>query len=675
MSGASDADFQRLRAAFHDVCELSDEARAQALRDWQQRDAAFAAQLQGLLGHLDADDLKPPAMDLPRFGAFQARECIGSGGMADVFRAERVGAEFAQTVALKRLRASRLDGLQQARFAQERQLLARLDHPNIARLIDGGIGEQGQAWLAMELVDGASWAEWAARTPGYAERLAVFRQVAEAVDYAHRHLVVHRDIKPSNLRLTREGVPKLLDFGIAKGLDDAAEELTQSGLRLLTWRYAAPEQILGQAATTATDIHALGVLLFELLSGESPHVEVTGKPQPWAERILHGPVRRLPARLPVHNAPTGWRRRALEALLARCLEKPPERRYASVSALLDDLHDLQHDRALRSGTGGFARQWRWRLWRHRRGLAVLAGLLLVAVLGVVSTLRQAQRAEQQAARAEARLSALLDVIGGAVPAEYSGHEPRSLDLLRAAATRLQQRHADDPLLLRQSLGDIGHALLNQGQAQAAVPVLRAALQAQAEETEPSASVRLSLLKLLAFSLDLPSQRSDLRAIASEVESLCRDPRVSDSQRIDVLGSVAGALSKQGDFDRAFEVLDTASASLGAAGIAPSAHENFLRQQAWVHLRAGQFDDAVRVFGQAVALIESQPDAFVPMRRAEAYALLAQAALGAGDKDAALSAWKQAWPEYQRAFPEGHPERERILAFGKQAEQGAHRSSP
>jgi tetratricopeptide (TPR) repeat protein len=145
--------------------------------------------------------------------------------------------------------------------------------------------------------------------------------------------------------------------------------------------------------------------------------------------------------------------------------------------------------------------------------------------------------------------------------------------------------------------------------------------------------------------------------------------VSDSQRIDVLGSVAGALSKQGDFDRAFELLDTASASLRATEIAPSARENFLRQQAWVYLRAEQFNDAVRVFSQAVAVIESQPEAFVAMRRAEAYALLAQAALGAGDNDTALSAWKQAWPEYQRAFPEGHPERERIWAFGKQAERG------
>jgi len=186
VSGAPNAAFQRLREAFHALCELSDEDREQALVDWQQRDAVFAAQLQGLLGHLNADDLQASAMTLPRFGAFQARECIGAGGMADVFRAEvfraeRVGAEFTQVVALKRLRASRLDGVQQARFAQERQLLARLDHPNIARLIDGGIGEQGQAWLAMELVDGASWAEWIARTPEYAARLAVFRQVADAV--------------------------------------------------------------------------------------------------------------------------------------------------------------------------------------------------------------------------------------------------------------------------------------------------------------------------------------------------------------------------------------------------------------------------------------------------------------------------------------------------------------
>ncbi|MBK9493474.1 MAG: serine/threonine protein kinase [Xanthomonadales bacterium] len=675
MSGVSNNAFGQLRVAFHALCDLPEEARAQAMADWWQRDAALAAQLQGLLAHLDAKDLHAPGADLPRFGPFQARECIGSGGMADVFRAERVSGDFDQVVALKRLRASRLDGAQQARFAQERKLLARLDHPNIARLIDGGIGDEGQAWLAMELVDGASWAEWIARTPGYAERLAVFRQVAEAVDYAHRHLVVHRDIKPSNIRLTRDGLPKLLDFGIAKGLDEDAEELTQSGQRLLTWRYAAPEQILGQAATTATDIHGLGVLLFELLSSESPHGETTGAGVPWAARILQGPTRRLPGQLALLNAPRSWQRRGLEALLARCLEKAPERRYPSVAALLDDLDDLQHERVLRSGTGGFARQWRWRVWRHRRALGVATVVLLVAVIGVVSTLRQAQRAEQQAARAEARLSALLDVIGGAVPTEYSGHEPRTVDLLLAAATRLQQRHADDPLLLRQSLGDIGHALLNQGHSEAAVPVLRAALQAQSSERDASPAVRLSLLKLLAFTLELPTQRSALRALAGEAQALSSDSRVSASQRMDVLGSVAGALSKQGDFDLAFALLDQAGPAQDAGDIQVSARENFLRQKGWVALRAEQFRSAMTAFVEAVSVIESQSEDFVPMRRAEAYALLAQAALGAGDHAAALSAWKQAWPEYQRAFPEGHVERELVWAIGKQAEGGTGTPRP
>lgn len=673
MSTVSSEAFARLRSAFHDLCELPQDARAQALADWHQRDAALAASLQDLLANLHDEDLSAPRVRLPRFGPFQACECIGSGGMAEVFRAERVSGDFAQVVALKRLHASRLDVAQQARFAQERALLARLDHPHIARLIDGGVGDDGQLWLAMELVDGSAWQEWVARDPSFDERLAVFRQVAEAVDYAHRHLVVHRDIKPSNVRLTRDGVPKLLDFGIAKGLDEAAEELTQSGQRLLTWRYAAPEQILGQATTTATDIHALGVLLFELLSGQSPHAEVTGTTTPWAERILQGPVRRLPARLPLRNAPRGWQRRALEAVLARCLEKVPEHRYASVAALLDDLQDLQSGRALRSGTGGFARQWRWRLWRHRRALAVASAVLLVAALGVMGTWRQAQRAEQQAARAEARLSALLDVIGGAVPTEFSGHESRTVDLLIAAATRLQQRHADDPVLLRQSLGDIGHALLNQGYSEAAVPVLRAALQAQNEERDGTPEVRLSLLKLLAFALELPTQRSALRTLADEARALSADDRVSASQRIDVLGSVAGALSKQGDFELAFTVLDQAERSLRAGELLPSAHENFLRQKGWVALRAQQFPRAKATFMEALSVIASQPDQFVPMRRAEAYALLAEAALGADDPTRAMSAWQEAWPEYQRAFPEGHPDREAIRLLGEQVTQAAPHS--
>ncbi len=213
-----------------------------------------------------------------RIGAYRIERLLGRGGMGRVFLAVRDDGEFEQRVALKLLRPELIDNLTRRRFLEERSVLARLLHPHIARLYDGGLGPNGQPWYAMEYIDGAPLTEWCdARQLGIAARMDLFRKVCDAVDYAHQHLVIHRDIKPGNILVDADGNPKLLDFGIAKLLAqrDAA---TRGDTRLMTPEYAAPEQLRGEPVSTATDVYALGVVLFELLTGLRPF------PDPLASR-------------------------------------------------------------------------------------------------------------------------------------------------------------------------------------------------------------------------------------------------------------------------------------------------------------------------------------------------------------------------------------------------------
>jgi tRNA A-37 threonylcarbamoyl transferase component Bud32 len=223
------------------------------------------------------------------FGRYRIIREIGRGGMGTVFLAERSDGEFEQRVALKVVRRSFADTELARRFRRERQILASLNHPNIARLFDGGVSEDGEPFLAMEYVEGLRIDEYAdARGLSTGERLRLFRKVCAAVQYAHQNLVIHRDIKPSNILVTADGVPKLLDFGIAKLLDSDAEgdgAQTVTELRVMTPEYASPEQVRGQGVTTATDVYSLGVVLYELLTGCRPYSVKSRKPDEVARAI------------------------------------------------------------------------------------------------------------------------------------------------------------------------------------------------------------------------------------------------------------------------------------------------------------------------------------------------------------------------------------------------------
>ena len=295
--------WQRLTDVFHAAVALESAERGAFLADTCAGDPALREEVERLLAaHERAGDfIESPAVAIQgaraeaddsaagrRIGPYRVAREIGRGGMGTVYLAERADGHFEQRVAIKLIKRGMDTDLVLSRFRAERQILASLDHPNIARLLDGGTTDDGRPYFVMEYIEGQPIDEYAdARRLSVAERLDLFLQVCSAVAYAHRHLVIHRDIKPANILVTSDGMPKLLDFGIAKVLHADPDEATSTitGLRLLTPEYASPEQVEGRPATTASDIYSLGVVLYALLTGRSPYRVRSRAPQDIAESV------------------------------------------------------------------------------------------------------------------------------------------------------------------------------------------------------------------------------------------------------------------------------------------------------------------------------------------------------------------------------------------------------
>ena len=367
-----------------------------------------------------------------RIGAYELVARLGTGGMGEVYRARRADAQFVKEVAIKLVRGGYDTGFVLQRFKTERQILADLDHPNIARLLDGGTAEDGTPYLAMELVQGTRIDEYCdRRLLDVSARLELFLEVCAAVQYAHRHLVVHRDIKPSNLLVTDDGSPKLLDFGIAKILAGAAlPEATV--LNPMTPEYASPEQVRGDPISTATDVYSLGVVLYKLLCGHTPFSALARPAHEFARSILSDePLRPSVALyvLPSHAAqaaadpagiarcrassPEKLRRRLhgdLDNIVLKALRKEPEQRYGLVEELAADIR--RHLAGL--PVTAAKDSWRYRArkfaTRHRGAVAAAVLFSLIAITAVTAIVREARLAEQQArvadterARAQKRL--------------------------------------------------------------------------------------------------------------------------------------------------------------------------------------------------------------------------------------------------------------------------------
>jgi eukaryotic-like serine/threonine-protein kinase len=351
-----------------------------------------------------------------RIGAYDLVAELGRGGMGEVFAAVRADGHYDQRVALKLVRAGYATAGVVERFLAERQILAGLDHPNIARLVDGGTTDAGTPYLVMELVDGVPIDEFCeTRSLSVPERLQLFVQVCTAVQYAHQRLVIHRDIKPANILVTANGIPKLLDFGIAKMLDPAGNA-QETVLRPFTPEYASPEQVRGEPVSTASDVYALGMVLYRLLTARSPYHLESRSPGELAAAITNQEpdrpstaVMRSGSHPPAEQTPSSSRlqrqlRGDLDFILLKALRKEPDKRYTSAEQLAEDIRRHLDGRpvAARKGTwnyraGKFAR-------RHRTVVGAAAVVLVTLVGGIIVTGREARIAEAQRRRAEARFN-------------------------------------------------------------------------------------------------------------------------------------------------------------------------------------------------------------------------------------------------------------------------------
>ncbi len=493
--------WERLQELFHAAVQHAPPEREAFLAAACTDDPGLRAQVDRLLAAHERRGglIEHPAVETPdvwpdqgessaigrRFGAYGAVRELGRGGMGAVYLGERADGLFEQQVAIKVIKGGMDTAQVVARFRAERQILASLDHPNIARLLDGGTTEDGRPFFVMEYIDGQPIDLYAdAHALTVTRRLELFLRVAGAVSYAHQHLIVHRDIKPLNILVTAADVPKLLDFGIAKVLDTEAEDATGTvtGWRLLTPEYASPEQVEGRHATTVSDVYSLGVVLYELLTGRSPYRVKSRAPLDVAAAVRtaepdrpstavsgngdHEPGRRAgvtadrPAATSAGSTERLRRRLRgdLDTIVLTALRKEPQRRYQSVEQLADDIRRHLDGLPVRARPDTFRYRAGKFVRRNRVPLvaATLVGLALVG--GTVATAWQARQARAAQARAERRFSdvrkltnALLFDYHDAIK-DLRGATPVRERMVRDALSYLDglaREQAGDPALQRE----------------------------------------------------------------------------------------------------------------------------------------------------------------------------------------------------------------------------------
>jgi serine/threonine protein kinase/tetratricopeptide (TPR) repeat protein len=426
--------WQRVKQVLEQVVALDSAARRPYLDRACGEDLALRGEVESLLAsHEQAGTsfLQSPAValraDVPplstragrRVGVYQIIEEIGHGGMGEVYRAVRADGQYTKEVAVKLVRGGFDSRSVLERFFNERQILASLDHPNIGRLLDGGTTDDGIPYLAMELIEGTRIDSYCdEHRLSITERLQLFRQVCGAVQYAHQRLVIHRDIKPSNILVTKDGVPKLLDFGIAKILDPAGAGAETTLARPMTPEYASPEQIRGEAITTASDVYSLGVVLYQLLAGRSPYPKDTSSPHELARAVCDTqPARpstavfKPPAGQQVSSAregsPAKLRRRLagdLDNIVLMALRKEPQRRYATVEQLAEDIRRHLDGLPVTATKGSWSYRAGKFVSRHKTGVAAVTAAGLALTVGIAATLREARIASENQRKAEQRFN-------------------------------------------------------------------------------------------------------------------------------------------------------------------------------------------------------------------------------------------------------------------------------
>ena len=612
--------YRRLEDLFHAALDQGPEYLDSACAS----DPALRTEVDALLASYRSWSASlPPASTpvLPRFGAYQCDGILGSGGMGTVYRAHRDDGQFRHEVAIKVLRGSLRSEWYRERFLSERQILARLNHSNIARLLDGGMTGEGEPYLVMELIEGEPLDVWCdVRRLPLDGRLALFGQVLDAVDYAHRNLVVHRDLKPSNILVTNEGRPKLVDFGTSKLVE--ADALTTS-LHAVTPAYASPEQLRGEPAGVASDVFSTGVILYQLMTGAAPYGDsksITSALQRASGEITAAaPGTAVTADAAQLRGVSLDRMRKvltgdLAAIMLKALEPEPARRYGTAQALADDLTRYREGRPVLAKPP--SRLYRAAKFIRRNRVAVAVGTVFTMGLAAATavSLYQANVARQEARRAGQINTFLNDMLGAADPSWYNslrskGASVTLLDVVDEMRDRIGSYFGSDPVVeirLRRTIGRMYAVLSKHAEARAQLQI---ALQKElpvARANDPS----LGMLYVDLAGVEYRNQqateaeRDAASAIAILEKATGRQNREALMSAYNYLGVARSQNGKtfaeqEEPMRRALEI---GRELYGNEGPTPVN----LSVLATTNLKAGHFEEAEKYLAQGIALGDAQP---------------------------------------------------------------------
>ena len=665
------------------------EERARVLTEHCAGDDILRREVEALLQHEQRAEVflaKPPSTvaatliaergarrhDGERIGAYRILHEIGAGGMSRVYLGERVDGAFEQRVAVKLLRSNLDSDVDQRRFRAERQILATLNHPGIARLIDGGVTDDALPYLVLEFVDGMPIDAWcAARSLDVDHRLALFQTVAQATQHAHNNLIVHRDLKPTNILVGADGVVKLLDFGIAKLLDPdraSAQVPTRAGQHWMTPEYAAPEQIRGEPVTTLTDVYQLAVVLYQLVSGRLPF----GTPSTSRRQLENAVLYQAPPPPSSVVASGGASiagpslaalghvaRRGLDAIILKGLAKDPAHRYASATAFAEDVQRFRDGLPVLAAAG--SRAYRIRLFVRRQARGVAAAAVVVVLIAAAGLWERAlrSRAESETHKATAVVQYLVNVFDVADP--YAPPDPRlgettARAILDRGAGRIDSVLAGQPDVQAELRSVIGRVYGNLGLFSRAAPMLQRALDQQrtlhGRASVEAARAEDQLGVVLVQQQQLDRAEPLLRAALAQRRAFLGNRDTATALSLDHLGEL---LQERNDYDAAIlalrEALDVRRSVLGDTDLAVARSMDQLGLAYW---SKGNYVAAESLYRSALVIDARRLGDDHPTTAAVVQNLAQLKQLQGGQTDEAIALYRKALAAKRKSLGDAHP---------------------
>jgi serine/threonine protein kinase/Flp pilus assembly protein TadD len=638
----------QVESVFVEALEHSPETRSEFLDQACAADSELRVEVESLLGsHQEADrmlespafifaksvlktDFSGPIGVGSRVGAYRLERKVDEGGMGAVYLAFRADDQFKQKVAIKLIRYGFDTNDVRRRFRHERQILANLVHPHIARLLDGGTAEDGRPYFVMEYVEGVSITKYCREHKlSFSDRLNLFRTVCGAVHYAHQNLVIHRDIKPGNVLVDDQGKPKLLDFGIAKLLaDDPELDQTVTMLGAMTPDYASPEQVRRQQVTTVSDVYSLGVLLYELLTGDRPY-RLKGRSPEEVARIVCDEEPDRPStviarsgtgEVPADTPPESVAKTLkgdLDTIVMMALRKDPSRRYASAEQLSEDIRRYQQGLPVLAAPDSYRYRINKFVSRHRLGVTAVLLVVMILLGSAVFASWQARIAASQRDKANLeeakarRITKFIQETLGAPNPNQEGRDVKVVEVLDKAAQRAQTELADQPEVLAEVQRTIGYTYYNLEAYDKGEPLLRSALatfrSTLGAEHQTTAEAMKQLGEVMAY-----QEKYDeaIPLLTEAVAVLERFQSTNKRNFINAKYSLAQAFYFKGDEKQAErlyrDVLDYAQKNLGENDpvVADVSHElaNLIRDT--------DYDGAIQLYQRAIRVIRTLPNAKV-----------------------------------------------------------------